>query len=221
MSPFSREPHASAPETGWRSGPKPTIGLIGGIGAGKTTAAAAFALRGGAVINADALGHEALEQPDVRREVIARWGERVVGPSGKLDRRAIAGIVFAKPEDLRALEQLVFPYIRERALEEITRAQAGPAVRFVVLDAAVMLEAGWDDVCDRLVYIDAPRDARLARLAAGRGWTEQQLAAREAAQWPAAEKMKRADAVIVNDAGPDHLRNQIDRLLAGWGIPVD
>jgi dephospho-CoA kinase len=220
MSPFSRDPEGSVARP-WRNGPKPTIGLIGGIGAGKTTAAAAFAARGGAVVNADALGHEALEQPDVRRDVVARWGKRVVGPSGKLDRRAIAGIVFADPEERGALERLVFPYIRRRASEEIARAQADPAVRFVVLDAAVMLEAGWDDACDRLVYVDAPRDARLARLAASRGWTADGLAAREAAQWPAVEKMKRADAVIVNDAGADHLQRQIDRLLAEWGVPVD
>src|SRR5262245_19031279 len=220
MSPFSRQPQASVVRTPWWHGPKPTIGLIGGIGAGKSTAAACFAARGGAVVNADALGHEALDQPDIRQRVLDRWGRRVLRPDGSLDRRAIAGIVFAESQERCALEQMVFPFIGQRALEEVARAQADPAARFVVVDAAVMLEAGWNNVCDRVVYIDAPRELRLARLAARSGWSADDLAAREAAQWPAAEKIKRADALIVNDAGPGHLQERIDRLLAEWGIAI-
>jgi dephospho-CoA kinase len=196
------------------------IGLIGAIGAGKSTAAAMLRARGGFLINADALGHEALEQPDIREKLIARWGERIVRPDGKLDRRAIAGVVFPDPAERSALEQLVFPFIRERATREIDRGQNDPAARFVVLDAAVLLEAGWNSACDRIVYVDAPREARLARLAARSGWTAADLAAREAAQWPAADKMKRADAVLVNDADVARLRERIDRLVSEWGIPV-
>jgi dephospho-CoA kinase len=189
--------------TAWRHGPKPVIGLVGGIGAGKSTAAALLAARGGAVVNADALGHEALEQPAVRRAVLDRWGGRVnlIKPDGRLDRRGIARIVFADAAERAALEAIVFPYIGARAAEEVARAQADPAATFVVLDAAVMFEAGWDGVCDRVVYVDAPRAVRLARLATRSRWTAADLTAREAAQWPAAEKLKRASAVVVNDAG--------------------
>jgi dephospho-CoA kinase len=206
--------------TAWRYGPKPVIGLVGGIGAGKTAAAAALAARGGVVVNADALGHEALEQPEIRRQVLDRWGGRgnLQKPDGRLDRRAIAGIVFADDAERVALEGMVFPYIGRRALEEIAKAQTDPAARFVVVDAAVMLEAGWDDACDRLVYVDAPPEVRLARVLARSGWSASDLAAREAAQWPAAEKLKRAAAVIVNDGGLDQLQRQVDRLLREWGI---
>lgn len=206
--------------TVWRHGPKPVIGLVGGIGAGKSTAAAAFAARGGAVVDADALGHEALEQPEIRGRVLDRWGHRgnLVKPDGRLDRRAIARIVFADPAERAALEAMVFPYIGRRATEEVAKAQADPAAKFVVVDAAVMLEAGWDGVCDRLVYVDAPPEARLARLAARSGWSASDLAAREAAQWPAAEKRKRAAAVIVNDAGLDNVQEQVDRLLEMWAV---
>jgi len=204
----------------WRHGPKPVIGLVGGIGAGKSTAAAAFAARGGAVVDADALGHEALEQPEIRCRVLDRWGHRgnLVKPDGRLDRRAIARIVFANPAERAALEAMVFPYIGRRAMEEVAKAQADPAAKFVVVDAAVMLEAGWDGVCDRLVYVDAPPEARLARLAARSGWSASDLAAREAAQWPAAEKRKRAAAVIVNDTGRDKVQEQVDRLLEMWAV---
>ena len=203
-----------------RSSSKPVIGLVGAIGAGKSTAAAVFARRGGLVVNADAIGHEALEQPEIRRRVLERWGNRgnLLKPDGRLDRHAIAGIVFGDPAERVALEAIVFPYIGDRALEEIRTAQANAAAKFVVVDAAVMLEAGWEGVCDRLVYVDAPRAVRLARLAARSRWTDADLALREAAQWPAEKKMKRASAGIVNDGSREKLQEQVDRLLKSWGM---
>lgn len=197
---------------------KPVIGVVGGIGAGKSTAAAALARRGGVVVDADALGHR-LELPEVKERLVGRWGPRVLRPDGTADRRTIAGIVFADPAERRALEGLVFPHIRRLAEGRIAAANADPAARFVVLDAAVLLEAGWDGVCDKLVYVDAPRAVRLARLAARSGWAEPEVAAREAAQLAEAEKRGRADAVLVNDGPPDRLDAQIDQMLAGWGFP--
>jgi len=208
--------------TAWRHGPKPVIGLVGGIGAGKSTAARLLASCGGAVVDADALGHDALEQPDVRQSVLRQWGERanLLRPDGRIDRRILGRIVFENSADRRALEATVFPYIRVRAEAALAAAQAEPTARFVVLDAAVMLEAGWDGVCDKVVYVDAPRHQRLARVAARSGWTDAELTAREAAQWPAARKMSAADAVVVNDAGPEELGRQLDKLFGRWGIPV-
>lgn len=203
-----------------RNGQKPIVGLVGGIGAGKSTVAAAFAARGGFVINADSLGHEALERPEIRSWVLDRWGNsgQLVKPDGRIDRRVLAGIVFAAPVERAALEEMVYPYIGARVLEQVACAQADPAVKFIVVDAAVMLEAGWDGLCDRVVYVDAPRPLRLARLAARSGWTDADLAAREAAQWPVAEKLKRATAVIVNDAGVDQISRQVEDVLKAWGI---
>lgn len=217
----NRDPKGSEVPPGFRNGPKPVIGLIGAIGAGKTTAAAAFQRRGARIINADALGHHALEDAEIRQKLIARWGTQIVRSDGKLDRRAIAGIVFADSDERSALERLVFPFIRERASAEILRSQNEVDVRFIVLDAAVLLEAGWNDVCDRIAYIDAPRETRLERLAARSGWTAGDLSSREAAQWPEIEKQKRADAVIVNDGGLERLQERIDGLLTYWGLPVN
>ncbi|HVL13505.1 MAG TPA: dephospho-CoA kinase [Gemmata sp.] len=202
--------------TAFKHGPKPVVGLIGAIGAGKSTAANCFAKRGGFVIDADALGHEALRQPKVIAALVARWGEGVKKPDGSLDRRAIGRIVFADPAERSELESLVFPHIGRRTAEEIARGTAHPDSRFVVLDAAVLLEAGWDGNVDRIVYVDAPRDVRLARLAARSGWSEGDLAAREAAQWPAEVKIARADAVIANDATPGELQRRVDTLLTEW-----
>lgn len=197
---------------------KPVLGIVGGIGAGKSLVAAAMARRGGVVIDADKLGHTALEQADIKQKLVARWGERVLKPDGTANRRVLAGIVFDNPAERRALEDWVYPFIRKRAVEEIERAQANPEVRFVVLDAAVMLEAGWNTVCDRVVYVDAPRAVRLARLAARSGWTPTEVASREAAQMALDEKRTRADAVVVNDGSPEQLQVHVDRLLTEWGL---
>jgi dephospho-CoA kinase len=200
----------------YKHGAKPVIGLIGAIGAGKSTAARLFAARGGFAIDADSLGHDALRQPAIVAAVVARWGERVRKPDGTLDRRAIGRIVFANPAERAALEGLVFPYIEKRIRDEIARGIADPNSRFVVLDAAVLLEAGWNNSVDRIVYVDAPRELRLARLAAKSGWTDADLAAREAAQWPAEMKKARADAVLVNDTTETALEERVEKLLSQW-----
>ena len=202
----------------FKHGPKPVIGLVGAIGAGKSTAGRCFANRGGHVIDADALGHAALQRPEIVAELVRRWGERVRKADGALDRREIGRIVFADPAERNALESTVFPYIGERTQQEIARAQTNPAVAIVVLDAAVLLAAGWGELVDRLIYVDAPRELRIARLSARSGWSESELAAREAAQWPADAKKARADAVVVNGAEVTALAEQIDRLLARWQI---
>src|SRR5207237_2027324 len=102
--------------------------------------------------------------------------------------------------------------------EEIAKARERPEVRFIVLDAAVMLEAGWHDVCDHLVFIDSPREVRLQRLRDGRGWSAQEVQDRENAQMALAEKRRFADAVVDNSAGPGEIGPQVERLLAGWGL---
>jgi dephospho-CoA kinase len=91
-------------------------------------------------------------------------------------------------------------------------------VKFVVLDAAVLFEAGWNTNVDRIVYVDAPREVRLERLRTRSGWCEDDLTAREAAQLPGAEKKTRADAIVVNAAGPTELQEQVDRLLVRWQL---
>jgi dephospho-CoA kinase len=197
---------------------KPIVGLIGGIGSGKSQVAAAFARRGARVIAGDELAHAALRQPELRGRVVARWGRDVLGEDGEVRRRRLAEVVFADEGERRALEAILHPWIRRRIVEAAADALADPAVRLVVLDAAVMLEAGWEGVCDRLVYIDAPREVRLRRLAGQRGWTAEEAAARERAQLPLTEKAARADHVLDNATTLDNLQRQVDDLLHLWGL---
>jgi dephospho-CoA kinase len=191
----------------------PVIGLVGGIGAGKSRVSAALARRGGFAVSGDAAGHEALRQPAIRERIVGRWGKNVLGAEGEIDRSKLGRVVFADPAARRELEAIVQPWIGERLRAEIAKAQADPAVSFVVLDAAVMLEAGWQGACDLLVYVHASPAVRLARVAQQRSWSAAEVAARERAQMSLTEKASRADVALENSGAPEALEPQVDRLL--------
>ena len=198
---------------------KPVVGLVGGIGAGKSTVAAALVRHGGRVVAGDPLGHEALEAPEIKPRILEVWGAReITTPDGRIDRKRLGRIVFPSPVERSRLEHLVHPYIERRIREEIAKLEADSAVKFVILDAAVMLEAGWDGVCDKLVFVDAPREVRLARVQAQRGWTAADLANREAVQMPPEKKQERADAVVSNGGTPQDTSAQVDALVERWKL---
>jgi dephospho-CoA kinase len=197
---------------------KLVVGLIGGIGSGKSQVATAFARHGARIIAGDQLGQAALRDPDIRARVASRWGDELLDHHGDIDRRRLAAIVFADASERKALEALTHPWIRRRIRADLEEARADPRVPLIVLDAAIMLEAGWNEVCDRLVYIDAPPAVRLQRVMRQRGWTEEEVTAREQAQLPLTEKVVRADHVLDNSSSLEHLHRQVDDLLPLWGL---
>jgi dephospho-CoA kinase len=207
----------------FRHGKLPVIGLIGGIGAGKSEVAGILKERGAVVIDADAVGHGLLHDPEVRKRIVERFGSAVLtgadddlSAPAAIDRRTLGGIVFGDPKARRDLELILHPRMRAWFLTAIDRElrSEGSAGRLVVLDAAILLEAGWDDLCDLIVFVDAPRDERLNRAERQRGWSSATFAAREQAQWPCDEKRRLADVVISNDGGIDSLHREVDRVLA-------
>ncbi len=216
----SCRPSDHASSTGpWKSGRIPVIGLIGGIGSGKSAVAAILTARGGVVIDADGVGHGLLTDPEVRDQIVARLGDSVLdrkvrpgAPGPRIDGAALGAIVFGDPAKRRELEAIVHPRMRDRFRKEIDRLTRLGEARVIVLDAAILLEAGWDDLCDRVVFVDAPRSLRQERVAEQRGWSALALESREAAQWPCDVKRSRADIVLVNDSGMDNLNREVGRL---------
>ena len=189
------------------------IGILGGVASGKSEVSSRLRSLGAAVLDADRVGHAVLREAEVKQAVRRRWGETVLDAAGEIDRRRVAEIVFAAAPESRAeltfLEELTHPRIGQRLQEQLAELHR-EGVRAAVLDAPVMLKAGWDRMCQRIVFVDAPRDVRLAR-ARQRGWTEADFAAREAAQEPLETKRSRADVTIDNSLTRQHLFAQVDR----------
>jgi dephospho-CoA kinase len=193
-----------------------TLGLIGGIASGKSRVAEELVRLGAVRIDADRFGHQALAAPEVQSALRRRWGSAVFHPDGSVDRPAVARLVFAPgpagAAELAFLEAQTHPLIESLVVAELTRCRRDGRP-LVVLDAPVLLKAGWDRWCDLLVFIDAPRDVRLAR-AAARGWGPDELDRREALQTPLDEKRRRATLVIDNSGSEAALVDQV-RALAG------
>lgn len=187
------------------------IGLVGGIGSGKSEVARALASLGCVVSDSDAQARAVLDRPEVRAKLVRWWGRGVVGSDGRINRAAVARIVFGDARQRRRLEELVHPLVRRARREVIARASRAGAPA-VVIDSPLLLERGVDRECDVIVFVRAPRRLRRARVAR-RGWTGAELARRERAQMPLDRKRRRADHVVVNDADRGTLRRRVARLL--------
>jgi dephospho-CoA kinase len=181
------------------------VGLTGGIGSGKSTVASIFQELGARGMDADAVGHRVLDQPEVVRRLVKAWGPSIVA-QGKVDRRALAALAFRTPGDVRRLNAAVHPAIRRELMARIRRERRTGGI--FILDAALLLEAGIQDWCDRIVYVDVPRAVRLRRVK-GRGWNAGELHRRERWQWPVARKRAASDYVIRNGGPMAATRNQV------------
>jgi dephospho-CoA kinase len=197
----------------------PIIGLAGGIGSGKSTVASILEELGARVISSDRLNHEELDSPEVLRHLRQWWGDRVATPEGRADRAVIRRIVAADPAARARLEQLVHPRIAARRQALMAALAADPAVKAFVWDSPLLFEAGLAGQCDRVIFVEAPREVRLARTVRDRRWTPQDLERLEKSQKPLDFKRDRADYRIVNNSDMEGLRRQVSdvfsRILSG------
>lgn len=183
--------------------PRPplVIGIAGGIGAGKSAVARAFGRLGCAVIDSDAEAKAALDRPEVRETLARWWGPGVLTRDAegreRVDRSAVGRIVFSDPAARARLESLIHPMIR-RTRDDARREAAAAGAKAIIYDAPLLFEAGIDKVCDAVVWVECPREDRLRRLRASRGWDEAELSRREAAQWPIEKKRALSNHEIWN-----------------------
>lgn len=188
------------------------IGVVGGVGAGKSTAAAEFESLGCARIDADAIGYALLADPGVKDWLRRRWGERIFGPDGEVDRETLGKIVFADAIELEALNGIMQRPIGERIEAEIAHALRDDEVAGVVVDAAILFEAGWDRLCTHVLFVAAP-DADRARRAAKRGMSEADWRRREKSQISLDTKEARCYGTLDNSSSVSHLREQVRLML--------
>jgi dephospho-CoA kinase len=193
------------------------IGLTGGIGTGKSTVARILSARGIPVIDADELARAAVEpgQPALN-DLRAAWPDTIAA-DGRLDRKALAAIVFADPQARQRLEGILHPRIVALAHQRAAAlARAGHAVAFY--EASLLVETGRHGDLDGLVVVDAPEDVRIARVVVRDGLTPEQVRARIAAQAPMSEKRRLADFVVENGGDVEALEAQVTALLAALGV---
>lgn len=190
---------------------RPVIGLAGGIGSGKSTVAGMLRELGCVVADSDALAQEALEDPDVRDALVTWWGSPVLDARGRVDRAAVARIVFVRPQERSRLESLVHPWIEVRRRALFAEAPGDAAA--LVIDAPLLFESGLDRECDAVIFVETDRPTRIQRLVASRGWYEEEVEKREDSQLPLDEKRTRSDYVVVNNGGLPALAEQIRRTL--------
>jgi len=190
---------------------KPIIGIVGGIGAGKSFVAGLFGELGACVINADDLVHRVYKRDDVRQQLKKWWGDAVVTPSG-VDRKAVAKIVFSDAEQLRRLEALVHPLVAVERDVQMRQFASDSNVTAFVWDTPLLIEAGHHTQCDVLVFCDAPLSVRLARVAA-RGWDEQELSRRESMQLAIDKKRALCHVTITTDDPAAAVRLMVARVF--------
>jgi dephospho-CoA kinase len=188
-----------------------TIGLTGGIAAGKSEALAAFGRLGAATLSSDAVAHELLEREPLRGRLVERWGPQAA-PGGEVDRARVGGIVFADPDELAWLESQVHPLVGERIGEWLNTLP--PATEIAVVEVPLLFEAGMGGAFDTTVAIVASDEVRRERAAArGQGLVEE----REARQLVQDEKAARAEHIVRNDGTVEQLELELSALIERLG----
>lgn len=190
--------------------PLTVIGLTGGIASGKSTLSAYAKTRGAHVIDADALGHRAYEPGTACFDaVVAEFGGDVVATDGTIDRRALGAKVFAEGSSLERLTDIVWPAIKHMAQTEIATTKRRTPDQIVVLEAAVLLEAGWQDFVDEVWVVTVDTETAIERTMARDGLPREAVQSRLDAQMTNSERIAQADVVIENSGTETELQSKL------------
>ncbi|MBW2394056.1 MAG: dephospho-CoA kinase [Deltaproteobacteria bacterium] len=192
------------------------IGLTGGIASGKTTVARLLGERGARVIDADRLGHRAYEPGcDAHTAVAAAFGDDVIAADGTIDRKALGSKVFGKPDQLKRLTAIVWPEIRRLAGNEISEIARQDPNAIIVLEAAVLLEAGWESLVDEIWVTIVDRKTAIARAVERGGLDEEAAGARIDSQLSNDERQARAQVVLENAGDLSALDARVEEAWLG------
>ncbi len=190
-----------------------SIGLTGGIASGKSTVVELLREFGAATIDADKLGHQTYEPgTDTFNAVVAAFGDELVADDGTIDRRVLGGKVFGKPDQLKRLTDIVWPGIRALAAAELRRLDAA-GTEVAVLEAAVLIEAEWQDLVDEVWVVSVSPDAARERLMARNNMSAEDADARINSQLSNDERLRHADIVLDTDCPLDEVRGRVE---AAW-----
>jgi dephospho-CoA kinase len=187
------------------------IGLTGGIGSGKSTVSRFLGELGAVIIDVDKVGHDDLKNPEIRQEIIAAFGERVLTPAGDIDRSRLGNIVFGDAEALERLNRIMHPRMHDMIKAQLEDyRKRGVAV--VVLEAPLLVEAGGTSMVDEVWVMVSPETTVLKRLRERSGLSESETLARIHSQISSEERVKHADVIIDNDGSLGELKAKVEGL---------
>ena len=191
-----------------KAGKKPIIGILGGIGSGKSTVAAEFVKLGCGLIDADKIAHELLEEKSVKEEIINLFGEDILDSCKKISHKKLADIVFNDSQKLSMLNGIIHPLVLKKTEEYIEKFYQQKQVKAIVLDMPLLLEVGWEKCCNRLIFVDCEEKIRAERVKK-MGFNKNQLKIRENFQISLDKKTSIADNTVVNNSGLSALVKQV------------
>ena len=186
------------------------IGLTGSVGSGKSTVARMFQELGAEIIDVDKVGHSLLEKKEVRESIIKNFGTSVLNEKGKIERRKLGSIVFQDKERLKKLNSIIHPLMFSEIERRITFSEA----RIIIIDAAILLEAGWDSLVDKIIVVNASHQTRRKRIKESSLLGSKEVEGIIKAQFSQGEKIRRADFLIENEEGIEESKRQVERI---WG----
>ena len=186
------------------------IGITGGIGSGKSSLVRLLVQRGAAAVDADRIGHQVLEIPEVSTALTQAFGPAITDSEGKVVRQELGKQAFASREGFERLSRIVRPVLEQRLWEEVALAEGPGRDHLVVVDAALIYEWGVAERFDRIVVVDAAVPLRRQRAMARQGLSLEEVEKRMAWQLPAQEKVARADLVVRNEGTLEELEQAAD-----------
>jgi dephospho-CoA kinase len=193
-----------------------TIGLTGGIGSGKSTVSKMLAELGAPILDADKIAHTTYAPGgSAYKEVVAAFGDTIVAPDGTIDRTKLGPIVFADPDQLKRLTSIVWPRTFERIGELVAELRQKGETRPIVVEAAILIEANWQSMCDEIWLVRASKERVIERIERDRGMKPEQTEARIRAQLSDDERVKHANLVIENEDSLNELREVVTRVWQG------
>jgi len=194
---------------------KPVIGIIGGIASGKSTVAAEFARLGCAVIDADKIVHNLLQNSEIKKKVAELFGIGMIcEQTGEVDRNRIAEIVFSDPHQLSKLTEIVHPAVLERSLELIKQYNSDSQVKAIVLDMPLLVEVGWEKYCDKVIFVRTNQAKRLERAEKKANFNKNQFKNRENFQISLDNKFSIADNIINNNSDFSAMAKQVECIFS-------
>jgi dephospho-CoA kinase len=193
---------------------KKIIGILGGIGCGKSTVAGFFGKLGCGVIDADKIAHEALEKPKIKKELQKLFGNGIIDIDGKIDHWKVAEIAFKSPAKVAQLNRITHPPVLAQIEQLIEEYNRQPRIKAIVLDVPLLAEIDWTKRCDKLIFVECDRKKRLQRPRKNGFFDEERIKIREKFQISLDRKKKIAEYIVDNNVDLTGVERQIAEIFS-------